>query len=111
MGSLTENALVLLAAGSIFGLWLWTTEAREMVERVSRRLCDDLRLQRLDDAVALHRLNLARTQNGLAIERRFRFEFSTTGADRCRGEICLHGKLPMWAHLDHPDGAIHIELP
>lgn len=105
------DSLVLLGAGLAVGLWMWTTQARDSVERVSRRLCEELQLQRLDDAVALHRMRLRRTPQGLTIERVFSFEFSSTGADRCRGEVCLQGQLPVWAHLDHPEGAIHIDRP
>lgn len=108
---LREDGLILLAAGAAVGLWMWATQARESVDRVSRRICEELALQRLDDAVTLRRLRLVRTPEGLRMERLFSFEFSVSGADRCRGEVCLQGQHPVWAHLDHPDGAIHLELP
>ena len=84
--------------------------AHDRVDRISREVCSDLAVQRLDEAVALRHLRLRRTPGGLTVERVFSFEFSVNGADRCRGEICLVGMLARWVHLDHPDGTIHIDL-
>lgn len=85
-------------------------QAHDRVDMISREVCKDLDVQRLDEAVALRRVGLARTVYGLRLERVFRFEFSVNGADRRAGEICLHGNWPHWVHLDHPAGDIHIDL-
>jgi Protein of unknown function (DUF3301) len=92
------------------GLWWWTMQAHDRVDSISREVCKDLKVQRLDEAIALRRVGLARTADGMRLERVFSFEFSVNGADRRRGEICLHGNFPCWVHLDHPDGDIHIDL-
>jgi hypothetical protein len=106
-----EKALMLVvASGCAVALWQWAIRARERVDRISREVCADLALQRLDEAVALRGIRLRRTEVGLAVQRVFSFEFSTSGADRCRGDVCLLGLTPLWVHLEHPDGAIHIDL-
>ena len=107
--SVAELAL-LFGGGVAIGLWWWTMQAHDRVDNISREVCKDLDVQRLDEAVTLRRVGLAHTTSGLRLERVFRFEFSVNGADRRAGEICLHGNWPQWAHLDHPDGAVHIDL-
>ena len=107
--SLAELAL-LFGGGFVIGLWWWTMQAHDRVDMISREVCKDLDVQRLDEAVALRRVGLAHTADGMRLERVFRFEFSVNGADRRHGEICLHGNWPYWVHLDHPDGDIHIDL-
>ncbi len=107
--SVTELSLLFCGAFGI-GLWWWAMQAHDRVDMISREVCKDLNVQRLDEAIALRRMGLAHTAYGLRLERVFRFEFSVNGADRRRGEICLHGNWPYWVHLDHPDGAIHIDL-
>ena len=101
---------LLVACGAVVGVWLWAVQARERVDRISQEVCKDLDLQRLDESVALQRIRLLRTGDGLQVQRLFSFEFSISGADRRRGDVCLLGLTPLWVHLDHPDGAIHIEL-
>ena len=66
--------------------------------------------QRLDETVVLARVRLVRDAGALALERVYRFEFSTNGADRCVGEVALLNTRPLWARLRHPDGALHVDL-
>ena len=103
--------LWLLALGALgIGLWWWSVSARDRVDFISREVCGDLRLQRLDEAVTLRSTRFVRDLAGPAIERVFGFEFSVNGSDRHRGEVCLHGLRARWVHLEHPEGAIHINL-
>lgn len=103
--------LSLLFGGAlVIALWWWSVAAHERVDFISREVCHDLDVQRLDEAVSLRRVGFARTEHGLMLERVFRFEFSVNGADRRAGEICLRGERPHWVHLNHPDGDIHIDL-
>lgn len=105
------EAWLLITAGLAFGLWSWATHARDRVDLVSREVCRELALQRLDDTVTFERLRVHRDGNGrFACERLFAFEFTVNGADRHLGRVCLRGDRPLWAHLEHPDGAIHIDL-
>lgn len=107
--SVAELSL-LFGGGLIIGLWWWSMQAHDRVDFISREVCKDLDVQRLDEAVSLRRVSFARGEFGLNLERVFRFEFSVNGADRRYGEICLQGEQPCWVHLDHPDGDIHIDL-
>ncbi len=107
--SVTELSL-LFGGALVIGLWWWSMQAHDRVDFISREVCKDLNVQRLDEAVSLRRVRFARSEYGLNLERVFRFEFSVNGADRRLGEICLHGEMPRWVHLSHPDGDIHIDL-
>ncbi len=100
----------LLAFGAVIALWSWAGRGRELVDRLSSRVCRDLDLQRLDQSIRLSRVRLSRSGGGVALERVYSFEFSVTGADRHRGDISLLGGRPRWAHLEHPDGAVHLDL-
>jgi len=94
--------------GGVLALWQWSVAGRERVLAISAKICDDLRLQRLDDSVALRRLRPV-FDDGLTIERGYVFEFSTNGADRRRGEIILRGNVLQWARVEHPDGPVFID--
>ena len=107
-----DNAVpIFVAAGAAVAVWFWSIKARERVDRISQEVCKELNLQRLDQSVTLRRLRLVRGAEGLALERVFSFEFSTTGADRRRGDVCLRGASPQWVRIDHPEGPIHIDIP
>jgi hypothetical protein len=100
----------LLACGVALALWSWAGRGRELVDRLSSRVCREVDVQRLDQSVALRRLGLTRHAGRPALELIYSFEFSVSGSDRHRGDISLVNGRPRWAHLDHPDGAVHIEL-
>ena len=100
----------LLALGLCGALWAWAIKGREIVDHISNRLCRDLAVQRLDQSVTLQRLRWGPAGNRTALCRIYGFEFSTTGGDRRSAEVCLLNTRPQWARLDHPDGAILINL-
>lgn len=100
----------LLALGCVAALWTWSIRGREIVDQVSNRVCRELQVQRLDHSLTLRRVLPGPRRRRLAIRRIYRFEYSITGGDRRIGEICLLNALPLWARLDHPDGAIHLDL-
>ncbi len=100
-----------LAAGALLlTAWWYSAQARERVDALARRVCDEIGCQRLDETVVLARVRLLRDGGALALERVYRFEFSTDGADRCTGEVALLNLRPLWALLQHPDGALHVDL-
>jgi hypothetical protein len=101
--------LVALAA---FGLWVWhwSSIAHERVLAISGEICRDLKLQRLDDTVALRRITVSLTGWRCAVRRIYSFDFSTTGEDRRRAEICLKSAILEWVRIDHPDGPILIQI-
>jgi hypothetical protein len=108
---MNEGFLVALIAASGIWLWYWSATAHERVLAISREVCRDLNLQRLDDTVALRRVTLSLTGAQLTIHRVYSFDFSTTGEDRRRAEICLKSTSLVWVRVDHPDGAILINVP
>jgi hypothetical protein len=104
------QALILLAAlGLVLGTWFWSVAGRERVLAISREICGDLKLQRLDDSVALRGLRIVR-DNPLAVERRYEFEFSTDGADRRLGVVALRGSALTWVKVDLPSGPLYVDV-
>ena len=97
---------------AVFGVWLWywSFRAHERVLAISREVCRDLNLQRLDDTVALRRIMVAIKGGRVTIRRAYSFDFSTTGEDRRRAEICIDGADLQWVRVDHPDGPILIDV-
>ncbi|MGA9852768.1 MAG: DUF3301 domain-containing protein [Gammaproteobacteria bacterium] len=96
-------ALIFLAAGA----WFWndSLQARERMTVTCTRICNDMRLQFLDETVALARLQLTRTAGGwLAWHRLYVFEFSESGSDRWKGRALLTGRRVESVQLDNPEG-------
>lgn len=81
--------LLMLFIGGWF--WLDALRAREMATALSRQACSDRELQFLDQAVALRRLGLRWTHQGLRLRRVYRFEYSETGTGRRTGYLILIG--------------------
>lgn len=111
MLSLQTVVLLALMAGLV---WLWSDSrgAAERAAEVCRSTCRDLNLQFLDQALALSGLGIARNTDGrLKFLRQFRFEFSTTGADRRQGRVTMLGARVESVLLDQPDGSILIVPP
>jgi Protein of unknown function (DUF3301) len=104
-----EALVLLLILGLVCALWHWSVLGRERVLAISGEICRDLKMQRLDDSVALHALRLVRAPR-FALERRYAFEFSTDGVDRRRGEVVLLGFALQLARLELPDGPLLIEI-
>lgn len=66
--------------------------ALEAARKAGRKICDELNLQFLDDAVARTKLRLARNRAGRRVFlRTYRFEFTETGNTRLEGELILEG--------------------
>jgi len=82
-------ALLLVLLGGWF--WLDALRARELAVAVSRRACDERGLQFLDQAVALRRIGVRWTRQGLRLRRVYRFEFSESGTGRQSGHLILVG--------------------
>jgi len=91
--------LVVVLVGC-FALWLDTLRARDLALTVARQQTARLRLQLLDDTVALQQTRVVRTASGwLALARHFRFEFTETGDNRREGMVILG-----------PDAPPHVEI-
>ncbi|EIC28148.1 MULTISPECIES: DUF3301 domain-containing protein [Methylomicrobium] len=79
--------IALLVAAYLY--WRHAQQIKEAALAATRRQCRLCEVQMLDDYVALSRCGLERDKAGkLRILRRFTFEFSATGEDRCQG-VCL----------------------
>ena len=83
--------LALLALAALILLWLDGARARELANGLTETLCARRGLQFLDGTVALVRMGLRRTPEGLRIRRMFRFEFSAEGLGRRQGHLLLLG--------------------
>ncbi|MGA9854071.1 MAG: DUF3301 domain-containing protein [Gammaproteobacteria bacterium] len=97
--------LALISAAA--GVWFWndSLRARERMTATCARICGDMRLQFLDETVALAHLRLTRTASGgLAWRRLYVFEFSESGADRWKGRALLTGRRVESVHLENPQG-------
>lgn len=102
---LTLFTLALMAAA----VWFWadSLRAREATLEACRRACEQMRLQLLDQTVALSRMALDRNARGhLLLRRYYSFEFSTNGADRHGGIVSLLGQQVEFVRLEHPSGPI-----
>jgi hypothetical protein len=86
-----ENLLAILLVLLIGWLWLDTLRAREMAVGLARRACERHDVQFLDQAVALRRLGLRWTREGVRVRRQYRFEFSEEGTGRRYGHLVLLG--------------------
>ncbi|MDJ0738262.1 MAG: DUF3301 domain-containing protein [Gammaproteobacteria bacterium] len=77
----------------MLGAWVWLdgARAREFATALVRRHCEHNGLQFLDETVALARIGIRWTSEGLRIRRMFRFEFSLEGVGRQTGYILMLG--------------------
>jgi hypothetical protein len=107
---MSDGLVLAIALVAVAGAWYRNRQAYERVLLVSKEVCADLHLQRLDDSVALRRVQVSRSDGRLALVRTYSFEFSTTGADRHRAVITLVGLALHSVRVDHPDGAIIIPI-
>ena len=94
--------LVLFLMGVALGaFWLDTMRAREAACDYAKRICEEERLQFLDDTVALESMRLDRNASGRrAIRRVYGFEFSDTGNNRRDGRVVVLGARVEACHLE-----------
>jgi len=108
--SVMENLFAILFVLLVVWFWLDTLRAREMAVALARRACERYDLQFLDQAVALRRLGLRWTRDGVRVRRRYRFEFSEEGTGRRYGHLVLlglrleHLSLDLQAPGTQPEG-------
>lgn len=91
----TQFFLILLF---VFGFWLWTAnrKAAELAQRLARKSCQQQGVQWLDDSVVLNKVRLKRAAVGLAFVWEFRFEYSTTGANRKPSKLAISENRLLW---------------
>ena len=81
----------IIVLGLLAMLWLSGARAREMAVAISRKACDREGYQLLDDSVALQRIGLRWTTQGIRFRRMYRFEYSIDGTLREIGYVILLG--------------------
>ena len=72
-------------------LWLSGARARELAAAISRKACDREGYQLLDESVALQRVGLRWTSQGLRLRRMYRFDYSIDGTLRETGYVLMLG--------------------
>ncbi len=86
-----ESLLAIFILLLIGWYWLDSLRARELALGICRAACEERELQFLDQTVALRRLRVRWTTNGLRLRRTYRFEFSEEGSGRQGGYLTLVG--------------------
>ncbi len=90
MDTISLFLLLLLAALGWF--WFDSLRALEVARNMGKNICNNEKLQFLDDTVANIGLVLARDKTGRRVLRRtYRFLFSETGNTRLEGRLVLLG--------------------
>ena len=97
--------LLLLVVAAAFMFWNDSLRARDRMLETCARVCRELKVQFLDETVALESLTLTRGASGWPqFIRVYSFEFSGTGNDRWQGRATLVGRRVQSVQLDHPQG-------
>lgn len=79
--------------GALVLLWWHGRGIKDAALRATRRHCNELDLQLLDESLVLRSLRVARDERGmLRLRRRYSFEFSATGDERYSGTTLLLGR-------------------
>jgi len=86
---------LLLAIG---WFWLSSLRARELANEIGKTLCKRRGYQFLDETVAMSRITLTRTDEGIRIKRIYSFDYAKSGYQRERGWLMLTGiNLTAWS--------------
>lgn len=87
------DLVILVVLGAIPVYWFDAMRAKERARARGRDACSRSGLIFLDDTVVLTKTRLRRDREGkLRIYREYRFEFTSDGTCRYRGEIILMGR-------------------
>ncbi len=85
----TLSGIILLVL--IIWFWLDGARARELATAICAQACEMRGVQFLDQTVALRRIGISWTINGIRLRRTFRFDFSEEGETRHTGHIVMIG--------------------
>lgn len=81
----------LLGIALLVQFWLSATRALEMARAEAARICQGSGVQMLDQSVVLREFRLARAPWGIALRRRYSFDYSADGVGRQRGFLVYLG--------------------
>jgi hypothetical protein len=103
-----KHVIVLALVALAIAYWWRALAAREVALAAARRRCDQLRLQMLDDTVALRGLWLKRNRRGQrCMWRSYAFEFTVTGGERYAGRVVMLAdrveRVDLPAHVLRPE--------
>jgi hypothetical protein len=104
-----ESLFAIFALLLLGWFWLDSLRARELAIGICRAAYDERDFQFLDHAVALQRIGVTRTPNGLRLRRVFRFDFSEEGVGRRSGYVVLRG-IDLEASQPRAAGPTHRRL-
>ena len=86
-----DTVLLVALCGLAIWFWLDSARAREIATERARTECRRRRLLFLDDTLALRRLRVRATPQGLRFRRQFDFDFNDGTEARYRGGVTLLG--------------------
>lgn len=104
-----EPLLLLCILALIIWVWFDTLRCQEIARGICKHICQQHRLQLLDDTVTLRKTRVARTQKGsFCFKRYYSFDFSDDGGDtRIQGLLIMRDiQLEMIEVPDHIQGTI-----
>lgn len=97
---LTQLALLSLVALAAFLMW-HHLEVSRAARAIAAQQCDRNQLVLLDQSVILTRIRPVKSKASLfAVERHYRFEFSTIGDARYNGRIVFRGRKLIQVDMD-----------
>ncbi len=81
--------------------WWRAQKVKETALRATRKRCDELDVQMLDDSIGLRAIWLKRDPRGsVRCWRTYQFEFTATGENRYRGRVITLGEQVLSIELD-----------
>lgn len=86
---------IALSALVVTAIWYWlkTREIKEAAYLAARKYCEEHDIEILDQAVVLRGIRLKRNARGtMQINRRYSFDFTSTGDDRYEGHVFVLGQ-------------------
>lgn len=90
---LWQIILLMIAGAGAVAFWNSNQAAHEYANILGRRACQAAGVQFLDDSVHANGYIFRRDERGLlGFDRKFRFEFSTNGADRHAGAMIIRNR-------------------
>jgi hypothetical protein len=105
-----NSLLFLLLLAVIVWFWQENLRYREHAIRHCRNTCQEMNLQLLDQTVALTSISIRRDQNKKSrILRKYGFEVSIDGTNRCKGYIILLGFSIIHTEFDLPGGPVILQ--
>ncbi len=99
------SILWLTAFGFIAALWYKNLAYKDLAYKSALQFCREADVQLLDQTIVLRAIRPVKLSQQWFLRRHYQFEFTSTGADRYKGNITLLGKsvadIQLAAHRLH----------